>query len=394
LAKQPRRIAARTIAERECFLGRPHSRFEADQVLDIAPEALVDGDQKINRARAEVWGLGSGVRSQKYVVRGQLELHITKDILESRREGSLQLKRLKLVAEQRVVLEREPIGLGLEVKIERVQHGHLGHEVHFDEEFAGLFQEHQPRKIIRLRILLPVDVMLGRPDAQRVAQDACARVRRGTQPDNLRAKRDQAVVAVVGTVVQGDVNGHGDISLGVTRDEWREAIGSGAGQESRLPAEFGHLLPVSRSETTMVAVGLSPRTAAKRAVRRRGASPERANRTGAFNRRSATGDHDTPRPWTEVHGYLHGLAPRGGEPFCLPVLAASLTPVEPSGQGCLEYQQARWLPYKSRRGRDARAGGRDGCPTTGPMAGEAFHCGCSFTAFLAERGVLKAKNVS
>ena len=31
----------------------------------------------------------------------------------------------------------------------------------------------------------------------------------------------------------------------------------------------------------------------------------------AFNRRSATGHHDTPLPWTEVHGYLQGLAPRG-----------------------------------------------------------------------------------
>src|SRR5439155_25064694 len=32
-----------------------------------------------------------------------------------------------------------------------------------------------------------------------------------------------------------------------------------------------------------------------------------------FNRRSATRDHNTPRPWTEFHGYHHGLAPRGEE---------------------------------------------------------------------------------
>ena len=39
---------------------------------------------------------------------------------------------------------------------------------------------------------------------------------------------------------------------------------------------FGHSLPVSRSETTMVAVGFSPRTEAKNTIRRRGATAERS----------------------------------------------------------------------------------------------------------------------
>jgi len=61
----------------------------------------------------------------------------------------------------------------------------------------------------------------------------------------------------------------------------------------------------------MVAVGLSPRTAVNI---RSGVAERRLNgQTGraAFNRRSATGDHKTPGPWTEVHGYHHSLAPRG-----------------------------------------------------------------------------------
>ncbi len=61
----------------------------------------------------------------------------------------------------------------------------------------------------------------------------------------------------------------------------------------------------------MVAVGLSPRTAAKQTIRRRGATAGRLNKTETFNRRSATRDHHTPHPWTEVHGYHQGLAPRG-----------------------------------------------------------------------------------
>jgi hypothetical protein len=44
----------------------------------------------------------------------------------------------------------------------------------------------------------------------------------------------------------------------------------------------------------MVAVGLSPRTAAKHTIRRRGATAERSNKTVALNRRSATHDHNTP----------------------------------------------------------------------------------------------------
>jgi len=44
----------------------------------------------------------------------------------------------------------------------------------------------------------------------------------------------------------------------------------------------------------MVAVGLSPRTAAKHTIRRRGATAERSNKTLAFDRRSATHDYTTP----------------------------------------------------------------------------------------------------
>jgi len=44
----------------------------------------------------------------------------------------------------------------------------------------------------------------------------------------------------------------------------------------------------------MVAVGLSPRNAAKHTIRRRGATAERSHQTVAFNRRSATRKHNTP----------------------------------------------------------------------------------------------------
>src|SRR5436190_11121507 len=62
--------------------------------------------------------------------------------------------------------------------------------------------------------------------------------------------------------------------------------------ELAMPAlQFGHFLPVSRSETTMVAVGLSPRTESKYTIRRRVATAELSTGTGVFNRRDATRDN-------------------------------------------------------------------------------------------------------
>ena len=45
-------------------------------------------------------------------------------------------------------------------------------------------------------------------DAERVAEDARARMRRGPQPDHLRAEIDEPVVLVMCFVVESDVYGH------------------------------------------------------------------------------------------------------------------------------------------------------------------------------------------
>jgi hypothetical protein len=51
LAQQPRGIAARTAQFHERLLRRLHAGFEADGVFDVLPQALIDGDEKINRAQ-------------------------------------------------------------------------------------------------------------------------------------------------------------------------------------------------------------------------------------------------------------------------------------------------------------------------------------------------------
>ena len=133
----------------------------------------------------------------------------------------LQLERLQFVVERRVVRERELLRVRFEEEIERVEHRHLRDQIHLDQELAGRFRENEPGEVVGLRILLPVDEVLLRRDAERVAQDAGAAVRRGPQPDDLRPERDGPVVAVVRPVVEGDVNGHASAkSRASSRPEW------------------------------------------------------------------------------------------------------------------------------------------------------------------------------
>ena len=107
-----------------------------------------------------------------------------------------------------IVLERKFLRLWFEKKVERVEHRHLRDQIHFHEELARQLRENEPRRVVRLRVLHPVDEMLLRLDAQRVAEDARARMRRGPQAHHLRPERDEPVVLVVRLVVERDVDGH------------------------------------------------------------------------------------------------------------------------------------------------------------------------------------------
>jgi len=108
----------------------------------------------------------------------------------------------------------------------------------------------------------------------------------------------------------------------------------------------------------MIAVGLSPRTAAKQTIRRRGATAERLTKTAAFNRRSATPDHNAPHPWTEVHGYHHCLAPRGGagaSPWAGMSEVFGLPQPDPAQMSRLQGQAERLPLHRVFHGRPSRS---------------------------------------
>ena len=107
-----------------------------------------------------------------------------------------------------VIGERNLFGVRFEEKIERVDHRDLGDQIDLDAEFVGFFGEDQSRQPITLRILLPIDKMLLGQDLERVSQDRCTAVWRRAQADDLRTQIDQAVIAIMGDVIQRDVNSH------------------------------------------------------------------------------------------------------------------------------------------------------------------------------------------
>jgi hypothetical protein len=74
--------------------------------------------------------------------------------------------------------------------------------------FSGKYQARQDP--VAEGVLLPVDEMLLRLDAQRIAQDGRARVRRRAQAQDVRRHVHGLVVTVVGLMADGDADGHGN----------------------------------------------------------------------------------------------------------------------------------------------------------------------------------------
>ena len=189
LHQQPRAVAARAARVLQRQLGRLHAVLHADQVGDVLLQPLVELHQEgARRLLAAVDAIEVG--------------------LEQRRRRRLAQVGRELDQQLGLVGEGKLLRARLEEEIERVEDRHLGDEVDLDAEERRRLREDEPGEVVRLRVLLPVDEVLGRLDLHRVAQDAGSRVRRRPQPDDLRAEVDRPVVAVVRDVVEGDVDRH------------------------------------------------------------------------------------------------------------------------------------------------------------------------------------------
>ena len=190
LHQQPARITAGAAGVPERLLRRLHTRLHADQVADVLLQLLVDADQEVDGALlAQVHRLQVGRKQGRGRIGDQIG-------------GELDLEFL-------VVLERELLGIGFQEEVEGVVHRHFHDQIHRDLEFTGFLWKHQACLVVGERVLLPVDEMPGRFDLERIRDHARAAVRSRPQPDHLWPERHQAVVFVVGHMVQGGVDRHG-----------------------------------------------------------------------------------------------------------------------------------------------------------------------------------------
>jgi hypothetical protein len=190
LDEQPAGVAARAGAARERHVGRLDAGLEPDDVADVAGEALVEADQEVEGAR-----LAARDRGQQR--------------LEPRSGRGRRHEGCQITRQRRIVGERPLLGLRLEEKVEGVDDRDLGDEVDLDRERARRLREDHPGQVVAVRILEPVQEVRLRSHPQGIAQDRRPAVRRRAQPDGLRRQRDAPVVAVIGAVREGDVNGHG-----------------------------------------------------------------------------------------------------------------------------------------------------------------------------------------
>ena len=98
------------------------------------------------------------------------------------------------------------LGVGLDEKIEGIDDREFGGEIDLDLEFLDRLGKDVAREPVAVRVLLPIDEVVGRRDLERIARHPRAAMGRRTQSDRLRAERDRPVVAVTGDVMQADEN--------------------------------------------------------------------------------------------------------------------------------------------------------------------------------------------
>ena len=189
LHQQPSRIPARSATEVERFLRLLHTRIEANGVRHRLLNSAVQPDEVVVEFHT---GLAFGgdqfqqfwPRCERFEVRCQFAFEccvVPKWVLF------------------RILFDEE---------VERVDRRQVGNQIDGDDEFTRRFREDQPREVIAIGVLLPVQKVRTRFDRQRVTRHRRPRVRGRSQTHHVRLQRDRPAVRVPGDVVQSDADGH------------------------------------------------------------------------------------------------------------------------------------------------------------------------------------------
>ena len=193
--KQPGRIAAATGAAGERLLRGLHPRFHPDSVADPFEHQPIEGHEDIDRPPRR----GDEIRPPCRV--DQSGEQVTAD---RRREVRRELRR-----QHRIVGEGERLRLGIEEEIEGVDRHEIGDEIDRQGELARRLRKHDPRQVVALRILLPVEEVVARLDDERVAQDPGAAMGGRTEPDDMRREAHGPVEGIGRAMMEGDADRQG-----------------------------------------------------------------------------------------------------------------------------------------------------------------------------------------
>ncbi len=190
LHQQPCRIAARARPQRQRLVRFLDARLHADDVMDHPLQLGVERDQERDRPAAPRRDLG--------------------EIFRQQRAGGFRREIGGELGRQFVRIgEGKFLGVGLDEKVEGIDDRELGGQVDLDLEFLDRLGKDVARQPVAVRVLLPIDEVIGRRDLERIARHPGAAVRRRTQPDRLGPQRDRPIVGVAGDVVEADENRQG-----------------------------------------------------------------------------------------------------------------------------------------------------------------------------------------
>ena len=217
LDQQPGRVPAGARTKRQCLFRCLHTRLEPDDIPDVLLKLSVDVDERVNRATAVPPYTG----------------HV---VGQPRPERIRAPKRLQLVRQRLVVHERKVLAVRLEKEIERVVHRHLGDKIDLDAELAHPLRKGEPRDVVALGILLPVDEVMRWRDALRVRQHRRPAMRGRAKTHELRRQLDISVVAVVRHMTKGDMYAHG-MDAAKQKDAWKACSALCRARRRSLPEQ-------------------------------------------------------------------------------------------------------------------------------------------------------------
>ena len=193
--KEPGRIAAAAGAAGKRLLWCLHPRFHPDPVADPLEHEPIEGHEDIDRPR---W---RGDESCLPCRANQAGEQVAAD---RRRQVRRELRR-----QHRIVGEGERLRLGIEEEIEGVDRHEIGDEIDRQGELARRLRKHDPRQVVALRILLPVEEVVARLDDERVAQDPGAAMGGRTEPDDMRREAHGPVEGIGRAMMEGDADRQG-----------------------------------------------------------------------------------------------------------------------------------------------------------------------------------------